>query len=66
MDRIKETTDVIIQLNKFKSKQITDDAFVMSVCDYFDAVKSETLNQSDLKFLKYISNVAGIPITMTS
>ncbi|MCT4303363.1 DEAD/DEAH box helicase family protein [Elizabethkingia anophelis] len=61
MDRIKETTDVIIQLNKFKSKQITDDAFVRSVCDYFDAIKSETLNQSDLKFLKYISNVAGIP-----
>ncbi|MCT4011804.1 DEAD/DEAH box helicase family protein [Elizabethkingia anophelis] len=61
MDRIKETTDVIIQLNKFKSKQITDDTFVRSVCDYFDAIKSETLNQSDLKFLKYISNVAGIP-----
>ncbi len=61
MDRIKETTDVIIQLNKFKSKQITDDTFVRFVCDYFDAIKSETLNQSDLKFLKYISNVAGIP-----
>ncbi|WP_027372329.1 helicase-related protein [Chryseobacterium sp. UNC8MFCol] len=61
MDRIKETTDVIIQLNKFKSKQVTDDAFVRAVCNYFDAIKSETLNQSDLKFLKYISNVAGIP-----
>ncbi|WP_128331275.1 helicase-related protein [Apibacter sp. HY039] len=61
MDRIKETTDVIIQLNKFKSKQITDDVFVKSVCDYFDAIKSENLNQSDLKFLKYISNIAGIP-----
>lgn len=61
MDRIEETTNVIKQLNKFNSNQITNDSLVKSVCDYFDLIKSDNLNQSDLKFLKYLSNAAGIP-----
>lgn len=61
MDRIEETTNVLKQINKFKSNQITNDVIVKSVCDYFDIIKSDNLNQSDLKFLKYISNAVGIP-----
>lgn len=61
MDRIEETTNVLKQINKFKSNQITNDIIVKSVCDYFDIIKSDNLNQSDLKFLKYISNAVGIP-----
>ena len=61
MDRVEETTNVLRQINKFNSKEISDDILIKSVCDYFNEIKSDTLNQSDLKFLKYISNVAGIP-----
>lgn len=61
MDRIEETTYVLRQINKFNSKEISDDILIKSVCDYFNEIKNDKLNQSDLKFLKYISNVAGIP-----
>lgn len=61
MDRIEETTNVLKQINKFNSKEISDDVLIKSVCDYFNEIKNDSLNQSDLKFLKYISNVAGIP-----
>jgi len=61
MDRIEETTNVLKQINKFNSKEISDDILIKSVCDYFNEIKNDALNQSDLKFLKYISNVAGIP-----
>lgn len=61
MDRIEETTNVLRQINKFNSKEISDDILIKSVCDYFNEIKNDTFNQSDLKFLKYISNIAGIP-----
>ena len=61
MDRIKETSDVIIRLNKFRKGEITDFAFISSVCSYFDAIKNEQLHSNDYKFLKYIANVSGIP-----
>ncbi len=61
MDRIEETTYVLRQINKFNSKEISDDILIKSVCDYFNEIKNDSLNQSDLKFLKYISNIAGIP-----
>jgi late competence protein required for DNA uptake (superfamily II DNA/RNA helicase) len=61
MDRIEETTNVLRQISKFKLKEISDDILIKSVCDYFNEIKNDSLNQSDLKFLKYISNVAGIP-----
>jgi replicative superfamily II helicase len=61
MDRIEETTYVLRQINKFNSKEISDDILIKSVCDFFNEIKNDSLNQSDLKFLKYISNLAGIP-----
>jgi len=61
MDRIEETTNVLKQLNRFNTKQITNESLVKSVCDYFDIIKSDNLNQSDLMFLKYLSNASGIP-----
>ena len=61
MDRIEETASIIIELNLFFSKEITDYDFVKKVCDYFDQVKGLDLTSSDLKFLKYISNIAGVP-----
>jgi replicative superfamily II helicase len=61
MDRIEETTHVLRQINKFNSKEISEGILIKSVCDYFNEIKNDTLNQSDLKFLKYISNITGIP-----
>lgn len=61
MDRIEEASSLIIELNLFFSKEITDYDFVKKVCDYFDKVKGLDLTSSDLKFLKYISNIAGVP-----
>lgn len=61
MDRIEETTNVLKQINKFNSKEISDDILIKCVCDYFNEIKNDSLNQADLKFLKYISNITGVP-----
>lgn len=61
MDRIKETSFVIKQLNKFLSNQIQDYEFIQDVCAYFDLIKDHNILPSEQKFLKYISNIAGIP-----
>ena len=61
MDKTKEICDAIISLNKYKNEEITDYAFIIKVCNCFDKFKDEKLSQADLKFLKYLSNVAGIP-----
>lgn len=61
MDRIQEASIVIKSLNKYFNKEIENYELIMIVCSYFDKVKNIKLNPSDLKFLKYISNIAGIP-----
>lgn len=61
MHRIEATSFTIRQMNKFFKHEIEDYEFVKDVCRYFDFVKNEPLSTSDLKFLKYISNIAGIP-----
>lgn len=61
MDRIKETSDLIIKLNHFKKGELKDYEFINSVCLYFDLIKNESLTQNDFKFLKFIANSAGIP-----
>ena len=61
MDKAKETRDVIISLNKYNNKEIKDYEFITKVCNYFDKIKNEKLSQADLKFMKYLSNMSGIP-----
>jgi len=61
MDRIQEASIVIKSLNKYLNKEIENYDFITDVCAYFDKIKDIKLNPSDLKFLKYISNIAGIP-----
>ncbi len=61
MDRIKKTTDVIIDINKYRKGEMKDYELVSSVCKYFDIIKSEKISQQDLNFLKYISNIIGVP-----
>lgn len=61
MDRIKETADVITDINKYKNNLIKDYTLIKTVCGYFDSIKNEELSSADYNFLKYISNISGIP-----
>lgn len=61
MDRIEEAASIIRELNLFFAKKISEYDFIKKVCSYFDKVKNIELTSSDLKFLKYIANVSGVP-----
>lgn len=61
MDRRKEACSIIKVVNEYKNKQIEDYELIKKVCNYFDLIKNEDLTQADLSFLKYLSNVCGIP-----
>lgn len=61
MDRVKEAANLIIDINKYRKQEIPDYILVKKVCTYFDSIKSERLSQADLRFLRYVANVTGIP-----
>jgi hypothetical protein len=61
MDRIKEAANIITQINKYRDGSVRDFELINLICSYFDNIKQNELSISDLKFLKYISNVVGIP-----
>jgi len=61
MDRVQAASSIIRQMNKYFKHQIEDYEFIKCVCNYYDSIKYELLTPSDLKFLKYIANIAGIP-----
>lgn len=61
MDRRKEACSIVKAVNEYKNKQIKDYELIKKVCNYFDLMKSEDLTQADLSFLKYLSNICGIP-----
>lgn len=61
MDRIQEASTVVKSLNQYFNKELKNYELITIICNYFDKVKDIELSPSDLKFLKYISNIAGIP-----
>lgn len=61
MDRNERTAHLIKELNLYKRYPERRDVFVKSTCDYYDAVKIDELTSSDLNFLRYIANEAGVP-----
>lgn len=61
MDKIKEATNVIIDINKFREGRINDYDLITSVCSFFDRIKNEKITEPDLRFLKYLSSAIGIP-----
>lgn len=61
MDRKERTAHLIKELNLYKRYPERRGAFVKSTCDYYDAVKIDELTSSDLNFLRYIANEAGVP-----
>lgn len=61
MDRIKESANVIAKINLFRKGSLDDNQLIESICHYYDIIKETNLTEGDLKFLKYISNIIGIP-----
>ncbi|WP_419678496.1 helicase-related protein [Aliarcobacter lanthieri] len=61
MYRIEKTSNAIKYINQFRSGEITEAQLTTEICDYFDFIKDGELTPSDMKFLKYISNIVGIP-----
>lgn len=61
MDRVQEASNVIVKINKYRRDSTKDYELIETVCGYFDKIKDNGITQSDLKFLKYISNLVGIP-----
>lgn len=61
MDKIKEASSVIVDINRYRNQQIEDYDLLKTVCGYFDKIKEEKVTEPDLRFLKYISNSVGVP-----
>ncbi len=61
MYNIEETSYIIKHINEFRNRAITEAQLTTKICDYFDLIKDIELTPSDMKFLKYISNIVGIP-----
>ncbi|MGA1941266.1 helicase-related protein [Arcobacter sp. YIC-310] len=61
MDRVKEASIIISSINKYKNGELLEFELTEQICDYFDLIKYSDLSFSDMKFLKYISSLIGIP-----
>lgn len=61
MDRVEEASHIVKSLNAYRNDELKDFELIKIVCSYFDKIKNEDLSEADLNFLKYISNVIGIP-----
>jgi len=61
MDRIIAAANAIKSINQSKYDNNKIPGAIQSVCSYFDMIKSEPINESHLKFLRYIANAVGIP-----
>ena len=60
MDRFKRTANLIKSFYQYK-RTLDSAAFVKEVCNYYDLVKNKTLSESDMNFLFFLANEAGIP-----
>lgn len=61
MDRQERTLDVVKALNSFHNKELDRHIFLEKVCDYFDFIKTQELDDSDYRFLIHLSSKAGVP-----
>lgn len=60
MDRLKRTADMIKAYYGYK-RSGDSAGFVKEVCCFFDYVKDKSISESDLNFLIFLANEAGIP-----
>ena len=60
MDRFEGTSNIIKAYYQFK-RNGNNAEFVSKVCEYFNCIKSDKLDGSDLTFLSFIASEAGVP-----
>lgn len=61
MDRQERTLDVVKALNSYNNGTLKSHKLLDKVCDFFDFIKDQELDDADKRFLIYLSNKAGIP-----
>lgn len=61
MDRQERTLNVVTALNSYNSGVLPSYKLLEEVCEYFDFIKDEEINDADKRFLIYLSNKAGVP-----
>lgn len=60
MDRFEGTSNIIKAYYQFR-RNGNNAEFVSKVCEYFNCIKSDKLDGSDLNFLSFIASEAGVP-----
>lgn len=60
MDRFEGTSNIIKDYYRYRRSR-NNAEFVSRVCEYFNNIKSDDLDSSDLNFLSFIANEAGVP-----
>lgn len=60
MDRFEGTSNIIKAYYQYK-RNGNNAEFVSKVCEYFNCIKSDKLDSSDLNFLSFIASEAGVP-----
>lgn len=61
MDRKERTLDVVKALNSYNNGILPSHKLLDKVCDFFDFIKNEELDDADKRFLLYLSNKVGVP-----
>lgn len=61
MDRIEKASNAIKYINEYRKGALSEAQLTSNICDYFNFIKERDLTSADLMFLKYISNIIGIP-----
>jgi hypothetical protein len=61
MHKFEKAASIVNDVNHYLMGEIEEHVLLKKVCAYFDEIKYESLNASDYKLLKYISNLVGVP-----
>lgn len=61
MDRQERTLNVVKALNSYNSGVLPVHKLLDEVCDFFDFIKDEEIDDADKRFLIYLSNKVGVP-----
>jgi hypothetical protein len=61
MDKQERTLNVVAALNSYTNGILPSHKLLDEVCEFFDFIKDEELDDADKRFLLYLSNKVGVP-----
>jgi len=61
MDRFERTLNVVKALNSYNNDILSSCKLLDEVCEFFDFIKDEELDDADKEFLIHLSNKVGVP-----